>query len=59
MAYNATLFVLSHRGIFKYRTRKMVREAFEDRFNILANYLRSGPYEAYPEEDISLRIAPL
>lgn len=33
-AYNATLFVVSHRRIFKYRTRKMVREAFEDRFNI-------------------------
>ena len=34
MAYNAVLFVVSHRGIFKYRTRKMVREAFEDRFEI-------------------------
>lgn len=33
-AYNATLFVVSHRRIFKYRTRKMVREAFEDRFNV-------------------------
>ncbi|OTB09266.1 hypothetical protein M426DRAFT_18641 [Hypoxylon sp. CI-4A] len=31
-AYNATLFVVSHRGIFKHKTRKMVREAFEERF---------------------------
>lgn len=33
-AYNAVLFVVSHCGIFKYRTRKIVREAFEDRFNV-------------------------
>ncbi|KAH8743814.1 hypothetical protein F5883DRAFT_440538 [Diaporthe sp. PMI_573] len=33
-AYNAAFFVVSHRRIFKYRTRKMVREAFEDRFNV-------------------------
>lgn len=33
-AYNAALFVVSHPRIFKYRTRKMVREAFEDRFNV-------------------------
>ncbi|KAK8036452.1 hypothetical protein PG991_001589 [Apiospora marii] len=32
MAYNATLFVVSHRAVFKYKTRKMVREAFEERF---------------------------
>lgn len=32
MTYNATLFVVSHRAIFKYKTRKMVREAFEERF---------------------------
>lgn len=32
MAYNATLFVVSHRAIFKYKTRNMVREAFEERF---------------------------
>lgn len=29
MAYHATLFVISHPGIFEYRTRKMVREAYE------------------------------
>ncbi len=34
MAYNAALFVVSHCGIFKYRTRKMVREAFEERFRV-------------------------
>ncbi|KAF2176240.1 hypothetical protein K469DRAFT_760889 [Zopfia rhizophila CBS 207.26] len=34
MAYQAVSFVVSHRGIFKYRTRKMVREAFEERFEL-------------------------
>jgi len=33
-AYNAALFVVSHCGIFKWKTRKMVREAFEERFSI-------------------------
>ncbi|KAL1857545.1 hypothetical protein Daus18300_010303 [Diaporthe australafricana] len=33
-AYNAVLFVVSHRRIFKYRTREMVREAFEERFDV-------------------------
>ncbi|KAK4185250.1 hypothetical protein QBC35DRAFT_504089 [Podospora australis] len=33
-AYNATFFVVSHSRIFGSRTRKMVREAFEDRFYI-------------------------
>jgi len=32
--FNATSFVVSHKGIFKYRTRGMVREAFEDRFSV-------------------------
>ncbi|KAI1772319.1 hypothetical protein F4818DRAFT_183195 [Hypoxylon cercidicola] len=32
MAYNATLFAVSHRGIFKCRTRMMVRRAFDERF---------------------------
>ena len=31
-AYNAALFVVSHRNIFRYRTRKMVREAYAYRF---------------------------
>ncbi|OTA92296.1 hypothetical protein M434DRAFT_74775, partial [Hypoxylon sp. CO27-5] len=31
-AYQATLFVVSHPRIFRYRTRKMVKEAFEERF---------------------------
>jgi hypothetical protein len=34
IAYNAALFVVSHCGIFKHRTRKMVREAFEERFPV-------------------------
>ncbi|KAH6873603.1 hypothetical protein B0T10DRAFT_416376 [Thelonectria olida] len=33
-AYNAALFVVSHGRIFKYKTRKMVREAFEERFRL-------------------------
>ncbi|XWX00639.1 hypothetical protein V2A60_008660 [Cordyceps javanica] len=32
MAYNAALFVVSHRRIFRYRTRRIVREAFLYRF---------------------------
>ncbi|KAI6083632.1 hypothetical protein F4821DRAFT_244465 [Hypoxylon rubiginosum] len=34
MAYNATSFVVSHPGIFRCRTRLMVRRAYEDRFPI-------------------------
>jgi hypothetical protein len=37
MAYNATTFVVSHRKIFKYKTRKMVRQAFEMRFSTSYN----------------------
>ncbi|KAJ9160968.1 Isoprenoid biosynthetic process [Coniochaeta hoffmannii] len=33
-AYNVAFFVVSHRRIFQYRTRKMVREAFEARFRV-------------------------
>lgn len=32
--YNATLFAVSHPGIFRSRTRTMVRMAFEDRFPV-------------------------
>jgi hypothetical protein len=34
VAYNAVQYVVSHGRKFKYRTRKMVREAFEERFII-------------------------
>ncbi|KAJ5881485.1 uncharacterized protein N7529_000157 [Penicillium soppii] len=34
MAYNAVLFVASHREIFKYKTRNMVRAAEEERFDM-------------------------
>ncbi|KAH0425477.1 hypothetical protein CcaCcLH18_10936 [Colletotrichum camelliae] len=34
MAFNAAMFVVSHRKIFKYKTRRMVREAFEERFTL-------------------------
>lgn len=37
MGYNAALFVVSHCGIFRHRTRKMVREAFEERFPVSQN----------------------
>lgn len=30
--YNAFLFVVSHSGTFKWKTKKMVRAAYEDRF---------------------------
>jgi hypothetical protein len=34
LVYNATEFVVSHSRIFKCKTRRMVRAAFEDRFHI-------------------------
>lgn len=40
MAYNATLFVVSHRRIFKYKTRKMVRDGFEERFQVSGKQLQ-------------------
>jgi hypothetical protein len=39
-AYNATLFVISHPSIFKPRARKIVQEAFEERFNISDKQLK-------------------
>ncbi|KAH7232502.1 hypothetical protein B0J15DRAFT_572491 [Fusarium solani] len=52
MAYNATLFVVSHSRIFKYRTRKMVREAFTERFPISGKQ-RTG-LDKWPVKDSSL-----
>ena len=40
LAYNATIFVISHRGIFKYSARAMVREVYEERFVVSANQHR-------------------
>ncbi|CAK7212941.1 hypothetical protein SBRCBS47491_001634 [Sporothrix bragantina] len=34
MAYNATFFVVSHPGIFRDKTRAVVRKVFEDRFGV-------------------------
>ena len=34
VAYNAVVYIVSHRRKFKYRTRKMVRDAFEARFDV-------------------------
>ncbi|KAI4172642.1 MAG: hypothetical protein LQ346_008567 [Caloplaca aetnensis] len=31
--YNAVIFVVSHRAIFKYRARKMIRAAYEERIS--------------------------
>ncbi|KAH7021762.1 hypothetical protein B0J12DRAFT_687264 [Macrophomina phaseolina] len=41
IVYNAVLFVVSHRGIFKYRIRKMVRAAYEERFHISTKQMAS------------------
>jgi len=41
MMYQAVLFIVSHRAIFKYRTRKIVRAAYEDRFQPSAKQLAS------------------
>lgn len=32
--YNAVLFVVSHRAIFKYRARKTIKAAYEQRFYV-------------------------
>ncbi|MCJ1243079.1 hypothetical protein MMC30_000276 [Trapelia coarctata] len=32
--YEEVLFVVSHRGIFKYRARKTIRTAYEERFHV-------------------------
>lgn len=32
--YDVVLFVVSHRGIFKYRARKTIRAAYEERFSV-------------------------
>lgn len=49
MAYNAALFVVSHRRIFRYRTRKMVREAFLYRFT--ASQKQQKELDKWPIED--------
>jgi hypothetical protein len=41
MAYNCALFVVSHYGIFKSKTRIMVREAYEERFSVTAKQRQS------------------
>ncbi|KAJ5170742.1 uncharacterized protein N7500_003525 [Penicillium coprophilum] len=57
-AYNAALFVVSHCGIFEHRTRKMIREAYEERFDVSAKQLREldkwafhPPVSDYSEDD--------
>ncbi|KAI0129236.1 hypothetical protein F4776DRAFT_628059 [Hypoxylon sp. NC0597] len=63
-AYQATLFVVSHRRIFRYRTRKMVREAFEERFVVSEkqrNSLDKWPInepssESWWEEDVTTEV---
>ncbi|KND86376.1 hypothetical protein TOPH_08989 [Tolypocladium ophioglossoides CBS 100239] len=51
MAYNATLFVVPHRRIFRYRTRKMVREAFAYRFT--ASQKQQQGLDKWPIKDDS------
>lgn len=53
MAYNAALFVVSHRGIFKSKTRKMVREAFEENCPVSAK--QRATLNRWPLEDFSSR----
>ncbi|KAF3057089.1 hypothetical protein GL218_06015 [Daldinia childiae] len=50
MAYNAALFVVSHPGTFKQRTRKMVREAFEERF--LVTEKQKNGLDKWPVSDL-------
>ncbi|KAJ5498518.1 hypothetical protein N7453_007569 [Penicillium expansum] len=39
MAYNATMFVVSHPRTFEYRIRKIVRTAYEERFDVSFNQI--------------------
>jgi hypothetical protein len=50
-AYNAVVFVVSHRRIFKYRSRRIVREAFEERF-LVSDKQRNG-LDKWPVDDVS------
>ncbi|KAJ5097166.1 hypothetical protein N7456_007887 [Penicillium angulare] len=40
-AYNSTMFIVSHPGLFCAQTRKMVRLAYEDRFYVTVNQLHA------------------
>ncbi|KAI1464224.1 uncharacterized protein F4812DRAFT_216360 [Daldinia caldariorum] len=54
MAYNTALFVVSHTGTFKPKTRKMVREAFEERFLVTEkqkNNLNQWPISTLSGDD--------
>ncbi|RYO86982.1 hypothetical protein DL764_008924 [Monosporascus ibericus] len=51
MAFNITLFVVSHPSIFRYRTRKMIRAAFEERF-CMSDKQRRG-LDKWPIDDSS------
>jgi hypothetical protein len=55
MAYNAVVFVVSHRRIFKHRTRKMVREAFEE--NCQMSIKQRAGLNKWPVEESSSTIS--
>lgn len=60
--YEAILFIVFHRAIFKYHARKNIRAAFEERFHVLekqrANLnkwpaLQSGTRAAWSDLDMT------
>ncbi|RBR18888.1 uncharacterized protein FIESC28_05810 [Fusarium coffeatum] len=54
MAYNAALFVVSHRKLFKFKTRKMVRDALEENCPVSAK--QRATLNRWPvEESLSIR----
>lgn len=53
MGYNATLFVVSHSGIFKCRTRKMVREAFDDRYRFRVSQKQRATLDKWSIKELS------
>jgi hypothetical protein len=55
MAFNVAIFVVSHPLVFRWRTRKMVRAAFEDRFNISRK--QRAALDRHPIEDPSSDVA--
>lgn len=61
MAYNATMFVVSHPRTFEYRIRKIVRTAYEERFDVSFNQICQldrwaiiPPSPTYSEEELAI-----
>ena len=63
--YEAVLFIVSHRGIFKYHARKTIRTAYEERFDvsekqrkILNKWPVAGTDGMWPDDDVTTEDDP-